>query len=209
MDSGAFATTSMQNLVDRIRGGDSAAQEELIQRVGRRLELLARKMLHSFPGVRRFEQTDDVLQDSLMRLLRALQAVRPESTRAFFGLATEQMRRQLLDLNRHYKGTLGHGRNLVDQQGIDDGNSTVLGFDPVDTSTSAKLVAELDRWQSLHVAVEQLPAEEREVFGLVFYHNWTQPQIAELLQVSERTVRRYWQAACLRLNDFLAGELPN
>jgi RNA polymerase sigma factor (sigma-70 family) len=56
--------------------------------------------------------------------------------------------------------------------------------------------------------VECLPAEEREVVGLVFYHGWTQAKVAELFQVSERTVGRRWHSACLRLQQLLNSQLP-
>jgi RNA polymerase sigma factor (sigma-70 family) len=49
---------------------------------------------------------------------------------------------------------------------------------------------EPERWSAFHKQVEQLPVEEREVVGLIFYHGWTQAPIAELFDVSERTVRR-------------------
>ena len=81
-------------------------------------------------------------------------------------------------------------------------------LDPADANAGPEQAAELDRWQALHEAVEKLPVEEREVFGLVFYHGWTQIQIAELLNVNERTVRRYWQSVCLRLSELLNGDLP-
>ena len=55
------------------------------------------------------EQTDDVLQNAVVRLLRALEEVRPPSVRAFFGLAATQMRRELLDLARRYQGRGGPG----------------------------------------------------------------------------------------------------
>ena len=48
----------------------------------------------------------------------------------------------------------------------------------------------------------------REVFGLTFYHGWTQAEIAMLLAVSERQVRRLWRQACLRLHELLRGDLP-
>ena len=44
--------------------------------------------------------------------------------------------------------------------------------------------------------------------GLVFYHGWTQAQIAELFQVDERTIRRRWQSACLRLHQLVGENLP-
>jgi DNA-directed RNA polymerase specialized sigma24 family protein len=56
--------------------------------------------------------------------------------------------------------------------------------------------------------VERLPAEEREVFGLLFYHGWTQPQAAEVFGVSERTVNRRWLEAQVTLGRLLGGRLP-
>ena len=68
--------------------------------------------------------------------------------------------------------------------------------------------SDLDRWCALHEAIEKLPVEEREAFGLAFYHGWTQPQIAELFGVDERTIRRRWRAACRALHNALGGDLP-
>jgi DNA-directed RNA polymerase specialized sigma24 family protein len=45
------------------------------------------------------------------------------------------------------------------------------------------------------------------VFGLTFYHGWTQSQIAELFQVSDRQVRRLWADACRQLQAAV-GNLP-
>src|ERR1051326_6467529 len=95
----------LNDWVARMRAGDLAARNELLCCVGYRLERLARKMLRKFPAVQQFAQTDDVLQNALMRLLRALEQVRPNSVSDFFGLAAEQMRRELLDLARHFHGS--------------------------------------------------------------------------------------------------------
>jgi DNA-directed RNA polymerase specialized sigma24 family protein len=51
--------------------------------------------------------------------------------------------------------------------------------------------------------VEQLPDEDREVVGLIFYHGWTQVQAAAFLGIGERTVRRRWQAAMARLHEMV------
>jgi RNA polymerase sigma-70 factor (ECF subfamily) len=100
MPHSSLDTTQLQALLDRIRAGDTAARDELLRSVVGRLEGLARKMLRGFPLVRRWNETDDVLQNALLRLLRALETVNPASTRAFFGLAAAQIRRELLDLRR-------------------------------------------------------------------------------------------------------------
>jgi RNA polymerase sigma-70 factor (ECF subfamily) len=191
--SSELSTTSLHELLSRFQGGDAAALDELIRRTAERLERLARKMLRGFPLVRGHEQTGDVLQNALVRLARSLRDVRPPSTASFFSLAAEQIRRELLDLARYYRR-----RSPVDQLLPPEAP------DPPVPNTAE----DLDRWQSLHEAVERLPAELREVFGLTFYHDWTQDQIAELWGVSPRQVRRLWRDACLRLHEMLGEKLP-
>jgi len=63
----SLKTTELQDLVDRIQAGDRHAADALVRRSAERLENLARKMLRDFPAVRRWEQTGDVLQNSLDR----------------------------------------------------------------------------------------------------------------------------------------------
>lgn len=184
--------------------GESPARDELLHAVSGRFERLARKMLRQFPGVASFEQTGDVVQNASLRLMKALEEVRPGSIRELMGLAAVQIRRELVDLARHYQGRNG-GRPLPVREAdvaIADGQ-TAVAFDAVDVAES-----ETETWESLHLAVEQLSPEEREVFSLVFYHGWTQPEIAELFQVTDRTVRRWWQSACLNLSHALGGHLP-
>jgi RNA polymerase sigma-70 factor (ECF subfamily) len=195
-----LSTTSLLDLIARYQNGDVAALDALIRRTGDRLERLARKMLRSFPVVRRREQTSDVLQNALVRLTRSLREVSPPSTADFFRLAAEHLRRELLDLARY------HRRRL---------NLPLAPLGPEEPSAAFDLpdrnipdAGDLDRWQALHEAVERLPVDLREVFGLTFYHGQTQPQIARVLSVSDRQVRRLWREACLRLNDLLGGDLP-
>jgi len=199
-------TTFLLGLLSRMQAGDPTAREELLRVTCGRLERLAHKMLRGFPGVARWEETGDVLQNALLRLLRALEEVRPASVRHFFALAATQMRRELLDLARHYQGPNGPGANRASPQNSLTVGETPPEFDPPDR---AEPVEELERWSAFHEQVEALPAEEREVVSLVFYHGWTQTDIAALFQVSERTVRRYWQAGCLKLNAALGGALPH
>jgi DNA-directed RNA polymerase specialized sigma24 family protein len=91
-------------LLNRLQAGDPTAREELITAAIGRLELLARKMLRQYPSVHRWEQTNDVLQNTLMRLDRALKDVVPDSSAGFLKLASEQIRRELIDLARHHRG---------------------------------------------------------------------------------------------------------
>ena len=85
--------TQLQNLIERGLNGDSAANDALLDHACDRLLRLTRKMLHGYPNLRRWEQTDDVLQNSMLRLHRAMSAVQVESVRHFFNLAAVQLKR--------------------------------------------------------------------------------------------------------------------
>lgn len=191
-------------LIDRLQAGDETARAELIRAAQDRLERLARKMLRQFPDVRRWEQTGDVLQNALLRLDRALRDVAPDSSAGFFKLAGTQMRRELIDLARHYRGAEGLGHNHA--SGVRPGERESQGG--IDVSDGSPSQADLDRWSAFHAAVEKLPELDRQVFEMTYYLGLTQVEIGRRLVIDERTVRRRWQAASLRLNELLGDELP-
>src|SRR3954462_11265189 len=99
----------IQGWIDRLRAGDESARAELLRCSCDRLADLTRRMLRRYDRIRRWEQTDDVVQNVAMRLNRTLQSVTPESTRDFFRLASLNIRRELLYLSKHYFGPQGHG----------------------------------------------------------------------------------------------------
>jgi RNA polymerase sigma-70 factor (ECF subfamily) len=198
MPDSSLHTTQLRRWVERIRAGDRAAREEMLRAVNARLERLARKMLRRFPAVGRWEESGDLLQNAVLRLLRALQDVEPTSVRNFFGLAAEQMRRELLDLARRYRTRRVYGPSHA--AGPDGINSVVSAPEPLATEEDA---GELEKWCAFHEAVERLPVEQREVVGLIYYHGWTQAEVAEHLCVSKRTVQRHWAAAMLTLHELL------
>jgi RNA polymerase sigma-70 factor (ECF subfamily) len=198
-------TLRLQHCVERWQGGDRAAAEELLQVLGNRLEHLARLMLRRFPNVRAWAETLDVVQGSVIRFLGTLRNLRPESTQHFFNLAALNLRRELLDLARQFS-TARFAR--VDLVGGAAEDSQGDGLDQKAAAPAPEAGDDLELWPRFHEAVEQLPAEEREVVSLVFYHGWSQTQIAELFGVAERTVRRRWQSACLQLNHLVGDRLP-
>jgi RNA polymerase sigma-70 factor (ECF subfamily) len=196
----SFDTVQLHAYVERLQAGDRAAADDLLRHVCGQLERLARRMLRGFPNVRRRADTGDVLQSALMRLLHTLQATRPENTRHFMILAALHIRRELLDLARHFRNRLDCPRGAADEE---DGE---VAGEPADFNGAP--AGDLDLWSAFHEQVDLLPVEEREVVGLTFYHGWSQAQIAELFQVNERTIRRRWRSAALKLTAALGGQLP-
>ena len=203
---GQSQTLLLHDCLDRLRAGDRAARDELFRQLSGRLERLTRKMLKGFPGVRRWAQTDDVLQNALVRLHRSLQDVTPPSLRDFYRLAALQVRRELIDLARHYFGPEGRGRRHHTNAVEDD--SRLTPRPAYELPGPAEEPDTLAAWGEFHRQADALPEEEREVFDLVWYQGLKHTEAAALLGVSARTVKRRWQAACLRLHEVLGGELP-
>jgi RNA polymerase sigma-70 factor (ECF subfamily) len=199
MSSESFHTQQMQRCVEALQAGDVAAGDALIRAVCDRMERLASKMLRRFPNVQRWADTGDVLQESLLRLLRSLQKLQPPSMRDFYNLAAALIRRELLDLARHYARA---NRIELAARGAPGDDWT---FRPEPASPDAD-TADLDRWTQFHIEWQKLPPDEREVVGLIYYHGRTQKEVAEILNISLRSVQRHWQAALLRLHSFL-GEV--
>jgi RNA polymerase sigma-70 factor (ECF subfamily) len=196
--SSSVDTLLLQGWVKRWQAGDRAAADDLLRAVGHRMELLTRRMLGRYPAVRDAAETADVYNSSLLRLLNALRTVQPSSTRHFFNLAAVQVRRELVELLRRLRGKRCSS--------LDSGEGSEGGM--LSQAEDTMLDDDLELWSRFHEAVEQLPADEREVMSLTFYHGWTHGQIAALFQVDERTIRRWWQAACLQVNLLVGAELP-
>lgn len=196
-------TTLAQELLNRHRRGDDSAREELIESFGERLRLLARKMLHG-DQVHRWAETDDVWNNALLRLHRALATEKPESVKHFFSLATTQIRRELVDLARHYFGPEGIGaHHLTD--GISPGDAGQPRHDVEQTTHDP---AKLFDWTLFHEKVGTLPAREQEVFDLHWYGDLKFVEIAELLGVDRKEVSRLWGSATEALRVALHGEAP-
>lgn len=184
-------TADLHFWVSELQAGRSEAAAPIFRKIMTRVEVITTHMFHKYPRVGRFVDVDDVLQNVFVRLLRTMKEVRPETTKHFCALTTELVRRELIDLTRHYYGPRGSGSNVGPTpvgQGEGEWNAEAPDYD-----------AKLDWHQRFHTAIELLPAEEREVVGLTYYHGWNTSEIAELFQVSERTIQRRYSSAVERL----------
>src|SRR5688500_18551739 len=106
-------TTRLQVCLDQLRAGDPAAREAVLALSLDRLRLFTGRRLGQFPKVGRWEETDDVLQNVYFRLDRLLRDLPIDSARDFLCLAAANVRREIIDLARHYGGPHGHGNHYV------------------------------------------------------------------------------------------------
>lgn len=184
---------------------DVVAREDLITWASERMREIAHRMLRTFPAVRRWEETDDVVQNAALRLDRALRHTVPMDARGLVGLAATQVRRELLDLAKKHRGPESYGANHETNYRRIDGEIRAKIDDAAGIGESTD---SLDRWTAMHAAAESLPEEEREVFHMCWYLGLKQDEIARLLDCSLRTVKRRWEAAKEHLAAALPGERP-
>jgi RNA polymerase sigma-70 factor (ECF subfamily) len=197
------ACTQLQAWIDRIKAGDQTAHAELLNHACERLRRLTRKMLQDFSGVRRWEETDDVCQNALLRLHRALQAVPLESVEQFFRLAATQIRRELLDLARHYFGPEGPGAKHASAVRDADADGTPQpAYEKASTTHDPNRLA---AWSEFHKQIDSLPDKEREIFDLLWYEGLSRAEIANVLGIAEATVKKRWLSARLLLEEAMSS----
>lgn len=190
------STVVVQRLLDLLKAGDSEASRRLLDVTMERLRVLARKIWADIPGVERWEEIDDLVQNSSLRLWKALEKHHPPTPLDYFRLAAAVIRRELIDLSRRYFGPQGLGANHARSwaQGNQSGAAMV---DLMGNSTHDPV--KLSDWTEFHEYVDVLPEDERTLFDLLWYQGMTLDEAAESIGSSERTVRRRWQLARVTL----------
>jgi RNA polymerase sigma factor (sigma-70 family) len=150
----------------------------LLERSVRRLQLLCTNLLYrkyrrlTLPPLNL--QPDEMLDAVVIRLLRAMQSVRPQTVRQFFALVNQHMRWELNDLARR----LDEDMTVV---GLPDGAARAPATSGSALTSDGRRILE---------AIDRLPEEEREVFGLVHIQGLTHTETAQLLKVSTKTIQR-------------------
>jgi len=162
-----------------------------------RLKLLCTNLLYrSYPRLMQPPlnlQPDELLGAVVERLLKAMREARPQTVRQFFALANQHMRWELNDL----------ARRLDDQPSILELREELV---PAPLSSASSITPSGRRMLE---AIDNLPEDEREVFSLVRIQGLTQPEAADVLGVSAKTVQRRLNRSLLLLAEQLDDLRPN
>jgi RNA polymerase sigma factor (sigma-70 family) len=187
----------LQSCLDRMKAGDPIARDDLIRMSYHRLDALVRKMVKKDDRVTAWEEADDVLQNATLRLWKSLERVTPGSVDELLGLAATQIRRELIDLARHYFGPQGAGQRgaMPGPGGAED--STARPYEVAETTNDPSRLA---AWTEFHRTVEALPADERQLCEMLWYLGLPQDEVAGFLGVDVSTVKRRWRAVRLKLH---------
>jgi RNA polymerase sigma factor (TIGR02999 family) len=171
--------------------GDQVALDTLLPLVDEELRRLAsRYMRRENPG--HTLQTSALVNEAYLRLIEQ-KSVHWQNRAQFFGIAAQLMRRILVDHARsHQYAKRGGGaqRVLLDEAAM------------VTQERAAGLVA-------LHEALMELSAmDERKgrIVEMKFFGGLTTEEVAEVLQVTPRTIEREWRKAKAWLHHAVSNE---
>lgn len=198
--AGEATTIAIQRYLDHLNGSGGEAPAEpivrdLLGRAAQRLHLLCAALLYrSYPRLTHPPvnlQATEMLGAVIERMLKAMREVRPQNVRQFFCVASQHMRWELNDVARRLETRDVSVELHAEFVAPRESDSTI--------GPSAFRMLE---------AIEALPEEEREVFDLIRIHDMTQPEAAEILGVSVRTVQRRLTSSILLLTEELADLCP-
>ena len=171
---------AVTQILEAIGAGDQHAAEELLPLVYDELRrLAAARMAREAPG--QTLQATALVHEAWLRLVGS-NPVQWNGRAHFFGAAAEAMRRILLERARK-KGRIRHGGHL---QRADLDQVTLATQDSDDVILA------------VNEALEKLAAEspqKAEIAKLRYFGGLEHAEIAEVLGVSEPTVRRHWTYA--------------
>jgi RNA polymerase sigma-70 factor (ECF subfamily) len=186
----------LQALLARLAAGDQAARHELIGCAYQRLRRLASVILNeSFPRLKTAPaalETTDVADEAALGMYQVLAEIQPATPRDFFRLAAQRIRWLLL----------GRAKQ------IDRARKEMVEIPPPGSADRPPDDDSMGVLQALYHEIEALPDKEREVVDLLYFHGISQSDTAAILGVTERSVRRYWTAARLKLVQKLPSPLP-
>lgn len=183
------APPALTDLIGRARQGDRLAQDGLFAAVYPQLRQMARERLRRHQR-NTLLNTTELVHESYMRFVQAGR-LKLDDRKHFIGYAGKIMRSVIVDTVRE---------RLAQRRG---GNVRPVTLDSqiaATTDGSAEILA-------VHDALEGLGKEDPrlvEVVELRYFAGLTDEQVAEVLGVAERTVRRDWQKARLLLAEALA-----
>jgi RNA polymerase sigma factor (TIGR02999 family) len=175
----------LTDLLGRVQGGDVEARDALFAAAYAELHGLAQGRLRH-GGRNTLLDTTGLVHESYLRFARAGE-LRAEDRRAFFAYASQVMRSVILNSVRE-RIALKRGGNLQ----FSEASSPLASDLPGDEQTV------LDVHEALK-DLEKADPRVAQVAEMRYFGGYSEREIAETLEITERTVQRDWEKARLIL----------
>ena len=180
---------SLTELIQDVAAGDLAARDRLFAAAYSELRKLARSRLRD-GGRNTYLETTALVHESYLRFLKVGE-LRIEDRSAFFAYSSKVMRSVIVDAVRERQ---------AQRRGGDLSELTL------DTQAAAELPsgeAEVLHVHEALLTLERVEPRLAHVVEMRYFGGYSELEIAEVLEVTERTVRRDWDKARLLLMSAL------
>ncbi len=185
-------------LVDRFKGGDEAAFNEMVSRYWDRIYGMVHQLL------RNQQDAEEVTQDAFIRAHRALANFRGESAFStwLYQIATNLAR------NRYwYWWRRKRDKSVSFDQPVSDDNPTPLSeVFSTEMATPGDITVTQELVDHIAVGMEKISAKHREVLILRNVKNMAYEEIAEVLNISVGTVKSRIARARESLRDAIGKD---
>jgi RNA polymerase sigma-70 factor, ECF subfamily len=167
-------------LVDRVRAGDAEAFGELVRRHMRRAFSIAyRILMHR-------EDTEDAVQESFVRALERIDRLQPgRPFRPWF-----------------YRIVVNHTLNLRRSRSR-RATEPIPAATPAPSAATDTLVEQAELAACVRAALDALPERQRIIVQLSQLEGFSSPEVAQMLDISEGTVRWHLHEARQTLRETL------
>ena len=175
----------LTELLGRVQAGDTGARDALFATAYGELHRLARARLRH-GGRDTLLDTTCLVHESYLRFVRVGE-LRAEDRQAFFAYASQVMRSVIVNSIRE---------RIAQKRGGADSPM------PLSTNAGLEVADDDERVLAVHEALESLEqAEPRlaQVAQMRYFGGYSEQEIAETLEITERTVQRDWEKARLIL----------
>jgi DNA-directed RNA polymerase specialized sigma24 family protein len=178
-------------LVKRARAGDQEAARRLVEAWGPPLQRLARRKLRQ--DLRSLYDPEDFVQDALDILFRRLILEHPSATpEELLALLDAVVRNKVAEANRHFQYEKCDLRRARSLHGLGaEENEALVGRQP----TAEQVSMASEQWAGL---LQGQPIAHQLILVLL-RDGYTRLEIAEILTLNEKTVRRVVERAVQRL----------
>jgi len=184
----------LTELLPRVAAGDRAARDAVFAAAYRELQRLAHARLHDSGGRGTALDTTSLVHESYLRLVH-LGELRFDDRRAFFGYASQVMRSVIVDAAR---------ARMAERRGGADAQRLTLSTDLVQG-----VVCDDEGIVRVHEALQQLEQADARAARMVelrYFGGYSDREIADTLDVTERTVQRDWAKAQMLLRVMLGPD---
>lgn len=180
----------ISELIQQMNAGDHTARDKLFAAAYDELRKLARSRLYDGGRNNHMLGTTTLVHETYLRLLGTMD-LRSDDRRAFFAYASQVMRSVIVDTVREHQ---------AQRRGGDAVHVTM------DTELIDSIPAGEAEVLAVHEALKVLAQSEPRLARVVemrYFGGYTEDEVAQALEITERTVRRDWDKARLLLMAML------